>query len=113
MTEPRPPTPRHATIRQALAEALRHEDHSAHDLSRLIGIPEKAVAGHLEHLAKSLPAHGERLVVTPPECLACGYPFPDRSRLTRPSRCPRCHGTHLAEPAFRIKKFEERTVSPS
>lgn len=102
MTEPRPPAPRHATLRQALAAALRTGEHSAHDLSRLVGLPEKAVAGHLEHLARSLPAHSEQLVVTPPACLACGYAFPDRARLTRPSRCPRCRGTHLAEPLFRI-----------
>ncbi|NJC88511.1 MAG: transcriptional regulator [Desulfuromonas sp.] len=102
MTEPRPPAPRHATIRQAVATALRQGEYSAHDLSRLVGIPEKAVAGHLEHLAKSLPAHGERLTVTSPKCLACGYAFPDRMRLTRPSRCPQCRGTHLAGPVFRI-----------
>ena len=102
MSEPRPPAPRLVTIRQALAEALRQGEHTAHDLSRLVGIPEKTIADHLEHLARSLPANGERLQVTRPACLACGYAFPDRCRLTRPSRCPRCHGTHLAEPAFRI-----------
>jgi len=102
MTEPRPPAPRNATIRQALADALRQGEHSAHDLSRLIGIPERSVAEHLAHLARSLPAQGEVLRVTPPACLACGYPFPDRTRFSRPSRCPRCRGTHLAEPRFRI-----------
>ena len=102
MTEPRPPAPRHATLRQALAVVLRREQLSAHDLSRLVGIPEKAVAAHLAHLARSLPAHGERLTVTPPACLACGYAFRERTRLNRPSRCPRCHATHLAEPRFKI-----------
>jgi predicted Zn-ribbon and HTH transcriptional regulator len=89
-------------LRQALADTLRGGEHSAHDLSRLVGLPEKAVADHLAHLARSLPAHGERLVVTPPQCLACGYAFSDRVRLTSPSRCPRCRGTHLAEPLFHI-----------
>lgn len=103
MTEPRPPAPRNATLRQALAVALRREQLSAHDLSRLVGISEKAVADHLAHLARSLPAHGERLAVTPPECLSCGYAFSDRTRLTRPSRCPGCHATHLAEPRFKIE----------
>ena len=102
MTEPRPPAPRHATLRQALAAALRREQLSARDLSRLVGIPEKAVAAHLDHLAKSLPARGERLTVIPPACLSCGYAFSDRTRLTRPSRCPICHATHLAEPRFKI-----------
>jgi len=102
MTEPRPPAVRHATLRQALAAALRREQLSAHDLSRLVGIPEKAVADHLGHLAKSLPARGERLVVKPPACLTCGFTFPDRKRLTRPSRCPSCHATHLEEPLFTV-----------
>jgi hypothetical protein len=102
VTEPRPPAPRLATIRQALTDVLHREAHSAHELSRLVGIPEKAVADHLDHLARSLPAHGERLLFPPPECLTCGFAFPDRRRLTRPSRCPRCRGTHLAEPMFQI-----------
>ena len=102
MTEPRPPSPRHATLRQSLAAALRQGEHAAHDLSRLVGIPEKAVADHLRHLAKSLPAHSEQLVVTAAVCQSCGYAFPARTRLTRPSRCPRCRGTHLAGPWFRI-----------
>jgi predicted Zn-ribbon and HTH transcriptional regulator len=89
-------------LRQALAVALRREQLSAHELSRLVGLSEKAVADHLAHLARSLPARGERLTVNPPECLSCGYAFSDRSRLTRPSRCPICHATHLAEPRFKI-----------
>ena len=105
MTEPRPPAPRQVTVRRALADALRREDLAAQDLSRLVGIPEKAVADHLAHLGRSLPVHGERLAVTPPQCLACGYGFAARSRLTRPSRCPRCRGTHLAGPLFRVLRL--------
>ncbi|TLM60394.1 MAG: transcriptional regulator [Deltaproteobacteria bacterium] len=85
-----------------MAEALRHGEHTALELSRLVGLPEKTVAEHLGHLARSLPAHGERLLVTPPTCLSCGYAFAGRGRLTRPSRCPRCRATHLAGPLFRI-----------
>ena len=103
MTEPRPPAPRQATIRQTLAETLRHGTYTAHELSQLVGLPEKVVADHLAHLAKSLPPLGEKLVMTRPACLQCGYSFTERSRLTRPSRCPNCHGTHLLEPIFRIR----------
>lgn len=104
MTELRPPAPRHSTIRRALADVLRAGPASARKLSQQVGIPEKSVADHLAHLAKSLPAHGERLTITPPECLTCGYAFAERARLTRPSRCPQCHGTHLAEPLFGIHR---------
>jgi hypothetical protein len=92
-------------VRQDLAAALRRGPFSAHELSRLVGIPEKSVAGHLAHLEKSLAGRGERLVVTPPHCLECGYAFPARTRLTRPSRCPSCRGTHLAEPLFKTLPF--------
>ncbi len=102
MAEPRPPAPRDATIRQTLAEILRTGEYTAHELSRLVGIPEKSVAEHLAHLARSLPARGERLQMTRPVCLGCGYVFAERSRLSRPSRCPQCHSTHLDEPQFQI-----------
>ena len=59
MTEPRPPANRCATLRQTLAETLRAGEYSAHELSRLVGIPEKTVADHLSHLAQSLPRHPE------------------------------------------------------
>ena len=103
MTEPRPPANRRATLRQTLAETLRAGEYSAHELSRLVGIPEKTVADHLSHLAQSLPRHVERLMVTCPECLHCGYLFADRARLSRPSRCPKCRSTHLTPPLFRIR----------
>src|SRR5262245_38046500 len=71
-------SPREAasTVRQRLAEALRDGPATAKDLSRLVGISEHEVAGHLEHLARSLRARGEKLAMTPPECLACGFAFP-------------------------------------
>ena len=76
---------------------------NARDLSRQVGIAEKEVYGHLEHIARSLPLQGKRLVTRPSQCLACGYVFKKRSRLTRPGRCPRCRKSHLTRPAFRIE----------
>ncbi|MDT8442510.1 MAG: transcriptional regulator [Desulfuromonadales bacterium] len=103
MTEPRPPASRQATLRQALAAVLRQGDCTARELSQLVGLPEKAVYDHLAHLARSLPARGEALAMTSPECLQCGFSFKGRSRLTRPSRCPRCHATRMTEPVFQIR----------
>ena len=97
-------SPREAasTVRQRLAEALRDGPATAKDLSRLVGISEHEVAGHLEHLARSLRARGEKLAMTPPECLACGFGFPGRARTTRPSHCPRCRGRRITLPEFRV-----------
>jgi predicted Zn-ribbon and HTH transcriptional regulator len=95
---------RQATVRAALREALRAGPLTARELSARVGIPEKQVAGHLEHLARSLRAARERLGVEPARCQACGFVFRKRDRLTRPSRCPVCRGEHLDAPRFAIER---------
>jgi hypothetical protein len=86
----------------ALRDALRQGPRTARELSAHVGIPEKQVAGHLEHLARSLRAGGERFQVEPAGCQDCGFVFKKRDRLTRPSRCPVCRSEHLDAPRFRI-----------
>jgi len=92
-------------VRGALEEALAHAPESgltAKDLSGAVGIPEKDVPGHLEHLDKSLRALGGRLEVLPAECIACGYVFRDRKRFSRPGSCPNYRSTRIDPPAFRL-----------
>lgn len=92
-------------MRQSLREVLLAGEATARDLSRLVGIPEHDVAGHLEHLERSLRRSPERLVVEPSVCLACGFAFThrERHRYTRPGRCPECHSRRISLPAFRIE----------
>ncbi len=90
------------TPRQAIRRHLAGGPLTALELSALVHLPEKEIAPHVEHLARSL-RHGDaRLEVEPARCLDCGYAFRDRTRLARPSACPRCRGQHLAAPVFRI-----------
>jgi predicted Zn-ribbon and HTH transcriptional regulator len=96
------PSPAVETPRQAIARVLAEAAHSAHELSALVHIPEKDVASHLEHLARSLRRHGGRLEVEPARCRDCDYVFRDRRRLSRPTACPRCDGEHLTSPLFWI-----------
>jgi hypothetical protein len=91
-----------ATVRQRIAEVLREGPATAKDLSRRVGIPEGEVAGHLEHLSRSLRARGAKLVMTPPTCLDCGFAFPGRERATRPSQCPRCRSRRITLPEFQV-----------
>jgi transcriptional regulator len=103
MSEPGPQA-RSTTVRAALEAALRAAPEAgltARELSAAVGISEKDVAGHLAHLQKSLQAAGEHLEVLPAECLACGFVFRDRKRLTRPGACPQCRATRVDPPAFR------------
>ena len=93
---------RERTIRQRIIDLLSEDEMNARDLSQAIGIKEKEVYAHLPHVARSTAAQSKRLVVRPARCLACGYVFEDRKRLTRPGRCPRCKRSHLQEPAYHV-----------
>lgn len=91
------------TVREELAAALRRAPATARDLSREVGLRERDVAEHLGHLARSLEPRGERLAVEPAACIACGFVFGSRERLTRPGACPRCRSTRIDPPVFRIE----------
>jgi predicted Zn-ribbon and HTH transcriptional regulator len=99
---------RHATLRAQLGDVLREGRFTARDVSGRIGISERDVAQHLEHLARSAKKRGERLEVEPPECLDCGFVFKDRTRFTRPSRCPRCKGERVTAARYSISARGDR-----
>lgn len=90
------------TPRQAIRDHLRESALTARDLSTLVGLREREIVPHLEHLARSLRAAGERLAVEPARCLGCGFVFRERVRLGKPSGCPRCRHPHVTAPVFRI-----------
>ena len=91
------------TIRQQIVALLTVEEMDARQLSREVGVKEKDVYEHLSHIARTTAAKGSQLMITPSECLHCGYVFKDRKRFTRPSRCPRCRQSRLTTPTYRIK----------
>jgi len=97
-------------VRGQLASALRRGPATARELSAEVGIREKDVAEHLAHLSRSLAARGERLEVVAASCIACGFSFRSRERLTRPGACPRCRSTRIDPPVFRLSpEAPERT----
>jgi transcriptional regulator len=99
---PAPAPERHATPRAALHAALLGAPSTLKDLSARAGLSEKDIPAHLDHLEKSLKVKGERLVVLPAECLACGFVFEGRRRFTAPARCPTCQSERIRPPAFHI-----------
>jgi transcriptional regulator len=90
------------TLRQQIIDLLRQETMTALDVSQAIRISEKDVYRHLAHIEKTVAGQGGKLSFTPCTCLACGFSFTDRQRLTRPGRCPRCRQSRIDHPVFRI-----------
>jgi transcriptional regulator len=92
------------THRQQIVLLLQRENLGARDLSQALGLPEKEIYDHLEHIARTARHQGLHLELNPgPVCLACGYTFKNRQRLTPPGRCPKCRATHIAEALFALE----------
>jgi hypothetical protein len=100
--EEKTPPARTETIRDAICSALRREELTARDISGCVGIPERDVAPHLDHIQKSVTRSGERLLVAPATCVGCGFRFEARERRSRPSRCPKCKSERIDPPRFSI-----------
>jgi predicted Zn-ribbon and HTH transcriptional regulator len=96
------PSERSETVREAIAAELRQQRLTARELSERVHLSEREVIGHLEHLARSARSRGERLTTEPARCLACGFAFATRDRLTKPGKCPSCRATHLSPPRFSL-----------
>ena len=91
------------TIRQKIIALLEIEPRDAYTLSALIGIREKEVYPHLEHIQRSLKAQGRRLSVHPYRCRLCGFVFRRRVKPHPPGRCPQCRQGSIEPAQFVIE----------
>src|SRR5512146_3177001 len=98
--EPAAPPETHDTVRHAIVAVLLQGPRSARDLSASVGISEREVQGHLEHIRKSITTSGRHLVVRPAECKKCGFVFAKRQKLKRPGKCPVCKGESIRDPRY-------------
>jgi predicted Zn-ribbon and HTH transcriptional regulator len=94
---------RSVTARQALRSVLVEEPRSARELSVRVGLSEREVLTHLEHLERSLGRADYELVIEPASCIECGFAFHKRGRLQRPGRCPVCRGRRIQPPRFGVQ----------
>lgn len=95
------------THRQRLIRLLTEHRLSSRQLAERLGISERQVEAHLEHVVRSL-RHDRtrRFLLEPPICHHCGFEFPGRTRLTRPSRCPKCRSESISVPRYGIEHVE-------
>ena len=100
--EPAVPAERRETIRQKMISLLGYNTLSAKDISVDVGISERDVYEHLEHIQRTISK--SEFVVTPAACKKCGFVFRKRDRLKKPGRCPVCKNEAIREPQFSIRK---------
>jgi len=90
------------TVRQRLQAELEKETLDCRELSQRLHQSEKEILEHLDHLRLSLRQQAKRLKIEPAVCRRCGFSFDDRSRLTKPGKCPKCRHTGIEPPLFYI-----------
>jgi predicted Zn-ribbon and HTH transcriptional regulator len=99
------------TVRQQIIALLIAEEMGLRDLSQELGLSEKDILPHLAHIQKTVQARDQHVVIRPARCFKCGFVFKERRRYSRPGKCPRCRGTHIDNPTFRIRPRQEPTAA--
>src|SRR5688572_29507087 len=91
------------TLRQRIIDLLPVTSRSSYQLPQMLGIPERQIEAHLTHVVKTVARDKtKRFILDPARCQTCEFVFRDRSRLTRPSRCPHCRSEAIAAPRYGI-----------
>lgn len=106
--EPFIPAERRETVRIQIISLLKGNVVSAKVISSEVGIPERDVYEHLEHIRVSMNRREDRLIVVPAECERCGFVFRKRERLKRLGKCPVCNCESIRGPLFTIEGQKER-----
>ena len=91
------------TVRRRIIELLEEGPVDIRDISQVVGIMEKEVPDHLEHIFRTVARQKKKLVFIPYECANCGFIFRERRKFSRPGRCPECKGTHIHPAMFQIE----------
>lgn len=95
--------PSERTPRQRIIDLITDTRLSSHQLAQMLGIPERQVEEHLVHVVKTVARDpSRRFILEPSVCPDCGFLFRDRTKLTRPGRCPKCRGEGITAPRYGI-----------
>ncbi|MEK7237684.1 MAG: transcriptional regulator [Nitrospirota bacterium] len=96
--------PPERTPRQRIIELITGTRLASHQLAQMLGIPERQVEEHLGHIVKTVARDpSRRFILEPSMCPDCGFLFRDRTKLTRPGRCPKCRGEGITAPRYGIE----------
>ncbi|MCP5521080.1 MAG: transcriptional regulator [Verrucomicrobiales bacterium] len=89
--------------RRDLIPLLLDRPHTPSQLALATRLKPRELADDVAHLLQSLRHLPYTAELTPARCRSCGFKF-DTARFAKPSRCPQCRGTWIAEPELVIRE---------
>ena len=90
-------------FRKNLIPILLGNPMSVVEIARAADEAPSQVADDLQHLLRSLKHTRYKARVQPARCRACGFAFSEE-KLTKPSKCPKCHSTWILDPRIGIEE---------
>jgi len=93
--------------RRDLIPCLVERQWSLRELAELMEVKPREAQEAMEHLLASLKHMPYRVEFVPARCRKCGFRF-DSTKLTRPSKCPRCRSRWIAEPRIGLQPSPQR-----
>ena len=89
------------TRRREIIEILSKEEKTAQELANIFKTELKFILEDLEHVEISIKPR--KLIKKPAFCKACGFVFKERSKISKPTKCPRCKKEWIQGALFKIK----------
>ena len=89
------------TRRQQIIEILQQNRQTAQQLANYFQCTLKEIIEDLQHIDKSIKP--KKLKINPAYCKSCNFIFKERSKISKPSKCPRCKSEWIEAQMFLIK----------
>lgn len=88
---------------EQIIEILKQNPQTVTQLANFFQLRPKDIKIDIEHIHKSVKAKNLKLIIEPAYCERCNFIFKDRTKIRKPSRCPRCNSESISEPIFSIR----------
>jgi predicted Zn-ribbon and HTH transcriptional regulator len=89
------------TRRQQIIEILQQSKQTAQQLANYFQCELKDMIEDLQHIEKSIKPN--KLKIEPAYCKSCNFVFKERSKISKPSKCPRCKSEWIEAQMFWIE----------
>lgn len=89
------------TRRQQIIETLQANRQTAQQLANYFQTTSKDILEDLQHIEKTI--RPKKLKIDPAHCKSCSFIFRERSKVSKPSKCPRCNSEWIEAQMFGVQ----------